>query len=105
LLEAHTRAQASRRSVFGPKVLAGIDNGRLPDTIRDRSIMLRLHWGGVENDHLVRRRFARRNARHAHITTTMRYVHYRPGPMKRAGSPARSRGRRADLGTRSAHES
>jgi len=28
--------------VFGPKVLAGIDNGALPDTIRDRSIAIRL---------------------------------------------------------------
>jgi uncharacterized protein DUF3631 len=28
--------------VFSPKVLAGIDTGRLPDTIRDRSITLRM---------------------------------------------------------------
>lgn len=28
--------------VFGPKVLAGIDTGRLPDTIRDRAVELRM---------------------------------------------------------------
>lgn len=32
-----------RFSTFCPKVLAGIDNGRLPDTIRDRSIEIRMH--------------------------------------------------------------
>lgn len=29
-------------SVFGPKLLAGIDNGAMPDTIRDRCITIRL---------------------------------------------------------------
>jgi hypothetical protein len=32
-----------RFSTFCPKVLAGIDNGRLPETIRDRSIEIRMH--------------------------------------------------------------
>ena len=30
-------------SVFSPKCLAGIENGRLPETIRDRSIPIQLH--------------------------------------------------------------
>jgi hypothetical protein len=32
-------------NVFCPKVLAGIDNGRFPQTVRDRSIVLRLRRG------------------------------------------------------------
>jgi putative DNA primase/helicase len=34
--------EVQRYQVFGPKVLAGIDNGKLPDTIRDRCVVIRL---------------------------------------------------------------
>ncbi len=45
--------------VFSPKLLAGIDTGRLPDTIRDRSVELRLRRRkDGEDAERFRRRFA-----------------------------------------------
>lgn len=47
--------QALRYSTFCPKVLAGIENGKLPDTIRDRSIpiLMRRKPPGIEVERLL----------------------------------------------------
>jgi len=46
-------------NVFGPKVLSGIDTGRLPDTIRDRAIEIRMRRKAPgESAERFRRRFA-----------------------------------------------
>jgi hypothetical protein len=42
VLRGGREGDLQRYGVFGPKVLAGIDTGKLPDTIRDRSIVIGL---------------------------------------------------------------
>lgn len=51
-----TKMEVCDFSVFGPKILAGIDTGKLPETIQDRAVMLHMKRRRV-GEHVERLRY------------------------------------------------